>query len=362
MSRTDDLLIRRRLASQQLVSSRFLAPAQLVAWMTAVQAQDFAGAKWGVGMRVPGAREADIDALFDAGAILRTHVLRPTWHFVAPADIRWMLMLTGPRVLATCAPYCRKLEIDAAVLKKSRPVLERAMRDNAFKTRTELGHALGRNGIVATGVRLGFLMMDAELNAQVCSGPRRGKQFTYALIDERAPRAASLTRDEALAELARRYFDSHGPATLRDFSWWSGLLMKDGQRGVDALDGALMKKEIGDRVYWSPRESRTAASFDEAYLLPNYDEYLIAYKDRDPVVPPAAARLASGVPGGEVFAHQIVLSGRLAGAWRRTVSSRRMLVDGRAYRPISVSERRALTRAATRYADFLQVPVECVVD
>jgi hypothetical protein len=361
MKTDDDHLIRRRLANQRLVGSRFRSPADLVAWMGAIQAQDFAGAKWAIGMRTPGARDADVDGVFDAGAILRTHVLRPTWHFVTPADIRWMLMLTGPRVLAACAPYCRTLEIDAAMVKKSRKILDRALRDHAFKTRAQLGQILGRGGITATGTRLGLLMMDAELNAQICSGPRRGKQFTYALIDERAPRSGITSRDEALAELARRYFTSHGPATLRDFSWWSGLPMRDGRRGVDALNGVLIRETIRDRTYWSPRTSVGAKSLGEAYLLPNYDEYLVAYKDRDPIVPTTGAREASGIPGGEVFGHQVVFHGRLAGGWRRTALSTRMLIDARAYRSISARERKALARAAARYAEFLQLPVDCTV-
>jgi len=363
MTKDEGHLIRRRLANQQLVTSRFRAPAELVAWMGAVQAQDFAGAKWGVGMRTPGIRETQIDALFDAGAILRTHVLRPTWHFVVPTDIRWMLMLTGPRVLATCASYFRKLDIDAVLLKKCRAVFDRALRDQAFKTRTELGHALQRNGVPATGLRLGLLVMAAELTAQVCSGPRRGKQFTYALIDERAPHSPVLTRDEALAELARKYFSSHGPATLRDFSWWSGLPMKDGQRGLDALGRAVIKEAIADRTYWSSPKSPRAASLDEAYLLPNYDEYLIGYKDRDPVVPSNDGRSATkaSTSSSSVFAHQVVLGGRLAGAWRRTASAKRMVVDACAYRSISAKEQRAVARAAAAYAAFLGVPVECAV-
>ncbi len=357
MTTDDTRLIRRRLANQQLAGPRQRGAAELVAWMGAMQAQDFAGAKWAIGLRTPGLRDADVDALFNAGAILRTHVLRPTWHFVAPADIRWMLMLTAPRVLATCAAYCRKLEIDAATLKKSRAVFDRALRDAAYKTRAELSQLLGRNGVALTGVRLGLVIMAAELNAQICSGPRRGKHSTYALVDERVPHAGTLTRDEALVELVRRYFLSHGPATLRDFSWWSGLPMVDARRGVDALGGALSREITGDRVHWSARTTHVASATDEAHLLPNYDEYLVAYKDRDLVVPPSLKTSGWGSP----MAHQIVIQGRLAGGWRRTVSPARVVVDGRSLRPVSAREQRALQGAAKRYSAFLQVPVDCVI-
>jgi Winged helix DNA-binding domain len=362
MTKDEQGLIRHRLAGQQLVASRFRSPVDVVAWLGAVQSQDYAGATWGLGMRTPGIREGDVDRLFDQGAILRTHVLRPTWHFVAPPDIRWMLALTAPRVLATCASYYRTFELDAPLLTRSRRVLERVLRDRAFKTRAEIATALGGGGVEATGVRLGFLVMDAELHGLICSGPRRGKKFTYALMDERIAPSHTRRRDEALVELAARYFTSHGPATLRDFSWWSGLLTKDGQRGVDGAGRALTRETLGGRTYWRSPGSMPADPLDEAYLLANYDEYLIAYKDRDLVVPNAAERRDSARPASEVLSHHIVLGGRLAGAWRRTKARTRMMVDGRVDRPLTAKERRALARAASRYAEFLGQPVDLRIE
>src|SRR5262245_24524323 len=167
-----------------------------------------------------------IDELFNEGKILRTHVMRPTWHFVMPEDIRWMLKLTAPRINAVSAYYFRKMELDQAVLARSNAAISKALRGKHL-TREELGQVLGRAKIDAKGLRLIYLMIRAELDAVICSGPLRGKQFTYALLDERVPKCRTLKRDEALAELTIRYFTSHGPALLRDFVWWSGLTITD---------------------------------------------------------------------------------------------------------------------------------------
>ncbi len=255
-------LIVDRLRNQRLVASACKTPEAVVAHLGAVQSQDYTGAAWAVGQRAPGLTAADVEAAFTAGRVLRTHVLRPTWHFVAPADIRWMLALTAPQVHARLRTYDQSLELDTKVYSKARVVMERALEGGQFLTRIELGAALRRARIVAAGQRLAHLAMHAELEGSICSGPRRGKQFTYALLAERAPKARTLAREAALAELARRYFASHGPATLRDFVWWSGLRVKDAAAGV-----ALGKVD----ALKTPPEACTAPGAN--YLFSNYDEY-----------------------------------------------------------------------------------------
>ena len=210
-------LIRRRLANQRLLRSSFRTPAEVVSWLGAMQSQDYPGAKWAIGLRAA-VTDEDVERAVDEGAIVRTHILRQTWHFVARDDIRWMLALSGPRVNAISAHYYRKMELDERTFTRSRTVFERALRDGRSLTRPELGAALRREGITASGTRLAFLTMRAELDAVICNGPRRGKQFTYALLEERVPHAPSIDRETALATLARRYFTSHGPATLEDFA------------------------------------------------------------------------------------------------------------------------------------------------
>jgi hypothetical protein len=354
-AQTTDLL-RRRLANQRLTRSTFRRPADVVAWLGAVQAQDYPGARWALGQRAPGLTDAAVEAAFDQGAILRTHFMRPTWHFVTPTDIRWMVALTAPRVHAASAYYYRKSGLDGAVFKRSRKALERALQGGRQLTRAELAAALREARIPADGLRLNYLMMQAELDQVICSGARRGKQFTYALFDERVPPAKAMARDEALAELTRRYFTSHGPATVRDFVWWSGLTVRDAKAGLEMAGAALVRETIGDLTCWlSPSRSAAPPASPTAYLLPNYDEYLIAYKDRGHVAgPPENGEVARGAVS---FAHHLIIDGKLAGAWRRTLGAGSVLVEVRLDRRLTPTNTRVLAAAARRYEEFMKMKV-----
>jgi hypothetical protein len=351
---------RRRLRNQAITGAPHRTPADVVRWLGAVQAQEYGPAKWALALRMaPGARDADIERAFDAGRILRTHVMRPTWHFVTPDAIRWMLELTAPRVHMRMAPYNRHLELDAATLARACGVIERALGDGRVLTRVELGKRLTRAGIAAAGQRLAHIALHAELERVVCSGPRRDRQFTYALLDERAPRARRLARDEALGALAVRFLRSHGPATVRDFVWWSGLLTSDATR---AFAIARARSEAIDGLtYWSlgdaGRRDRTRER--EVHLLPVYDEYLVAYRDRK-AVPHRPA--GTSAPAGRLaaFQHAVVIGGQVAGVWRvtRAAAGHRLEVDtaGR----LSRAERDGLHAAAARYSETVGVPVTVV--
>ena len=215
-----------------------------MSWLGAVQAQDYTGAAWGVALRARDLTAVAFEREFAAGRILRTHVMRQTWHFVAQADIRWLQALTGPRVRAASAYYAARLAIDARLMTRARTIVERALEGGQYLTRDELAERLLQDGrIEAAGQRLAYIVMALELDAVICSGPRRGKQFTYALVEERAPQARVLPRDEALAELARRYFQSHGPATVHDFGWWSGLPVKDARAAAATVAADLVLRE-----------------------------------------------------------------------------------------------------------------------
>ncbi|MBI1879201.1 MAG: AlkZ family DNA glycosylase [Chloroflexi bacterium] len=272
-------IMHRRLNNQHLAGAAFEKSEEVVAWQGAVQAQDYAGAKWAVGQRVQGADDAAVERAFNEGSILRTHVMRPTWHFVTPADIRWLLALTAPRVHAVNATMYRQLELDDTLFRRSNTAIAQALEGGQYLTRTALGAVLAQAGIVAEGLRLGYIVHRAELDAIVCSGPRHGKQFTYALLDERAPQAKTLERDEALAALTKRYFTSHGPAMAQDFAWWSGLTLADVRKGLDMVKAALIQEAVDGQTYWlSPDRPVVKAPSPTAYLLPNYDEYLISYR------------------------------------------------------------------------------------
>lgn len=348
----------RRLAQQRLTRNQVATPEKVVGWLGAVQSQEYPGAIWSLGMRMRNATEAAVERAFAEGVILRTHVLRPTWHFVIPTDIRWMLELTAPRVKAAIAYYDRQLGLDDALYARCNDVIARALEGGKFLTRAELRAALADAGIVAEGQRLGHIVAHVEVDGVICSGPRRGKQFTYALLAERAPNARMLPRDEALAELTRRYFTGHGPATERDFSWWSGLTLAEVRVGLEMVGAELAREEIDGQTYWFPASSASQAPVAEtadAFLLPTYDEFLVGYNG-------FGASLTDGRPRSRPteFNATIVIGGRVIGNWRRTITKRAAVIELAPFAPLSETEREAVFNAAERYGAFFGVSVECV--
>jgi hypothetical protein len=353
MAATPTQLLTARLRNQQLVESKRRKPAQVVSSLCAMQAQDYPAAKWGIGLRAPGLQDPDVEQAFNDGLILRTHVLRPTWHFVAPEDIRWLLALSAPRIHAGNAYYYRQSGLDAKTFAKSCAMIHRVLEGGKTMTRAELAVYLTRAKVPAEGLKLAYLMMHAELEGVICSGPRRGKQFTYALLDERAPATKPRDREDALAELAKRYFASHGPATIRDFSWWSGLTIKDAQQAVESVRKNLESSTIGGVTHWSARGTDDGpARGSGAFLLPNYDEYLIAYKDRAPVVDSARAANVVARSNG-AFANHLVIDGRLAGGWSRTLGANKVLIEVAPYKKLTPAQTRNVANAADCYGEYL---------
>lgn len=354
-------ITQRRLHSQSLTQSIFETPAEVVSHLGAVQAQDYAGAKWALGQRMMAAKDSDLDRAFNDGSILRTHLLRPTWHFVTPNDIRWILMLTAPRVHAANAYYYRKTGLDAATVKKSNAVITKALRGGNFLPRTELASALEKGGVsISEDLRLTYIVMHAELDGVICSGPRKGKQFSYALLDERVPSAKAISRDEALSEMTRRYFKTRGPATLQDFCWWSGLTMADAKNGMEMVKGEFANARINDQQYWFddsislPRKSQP-----KAYLLPNYDEYFIGLKDRSAIGEIASkANIAADDPS--LLAHVIILNGQIVGNWKRTINKSDVLIETNLITKLGKTEKDLIHRAAIRFGNFLDLPIKLV--
>lgn len=348
---------RLRLRSHGFDQPRFATPAEVVAWFGAVQAQEYAHAKWALSLRLPAATDAALERAFNEGQILRTHVMRPTWHFVAPADIRWLLELTAPRVNLTNGHMYRQLELDDALFRRSNEVIERALAGGAQLTREELGEALGRAGIIASGMRLGYIVHRAELDAVVCSGPRRGKRFTYMLLAERAPQARSLPREEALAELTRRFYTSHGPATVDDFAWWSGLTKADVRLGIELAGEAIAEEVIDGVRYWRAASLQPAPETPTALLLPPFDEYTVAYRDHRALLEPPFADQPTSV----LFNGVVVIDGAILGAWRRSISGRSVQIEAMPFRPFTDAEREAFEAAARRLGAFLELPAEVAV-
>ena len=352
-------IAKQRLVNEGLVKPSLKTASEVVARLGAVQAQDYGAAKWGVAQRTDGLTDAEIEKEIDDGTIVRTHVLRPTWHFVAAADIGWMLGLSAPRVHAANGYWYRWLEVDDAVASRSRTALTKALRDGKHLTRAELGEDLERAGIpIATPQRLACIVMRAELDRVICSGARRGKQFTYALFEERVAKETALERDAALAELTRRYFTTRGPATVDDFAWWSGLTKADVKRGIEAAAAHLQYESIDGRSYWSPAAQRPVRiPAPLAHLVPNYDEYFIGFKDRSAF----AARLRSlGVtPRTDgLSGHILFINGQIVGGWRRTLLRGRLVIQPNLLIPLSETERRAVELATRMFGRFLELPVE----
>lgn len=347
-------MVRQRLANQHLTRPDFATAADVVSAQGAVQAQDYAGAKWALAQRMTGAvTDAQLDAAFNAGTILRTHVLRPTWHFVTPADIRWMLELTAPRVHAVNAFMYRKLELDDALFKKGNAAIRQALQGGKHLTRTELGKALEAKGIFTQdGMRLGYIVHRAELDRVVCSGPRRGKQFTYALLDERAPQAKSLPKEQALFELTRRYIDTRGPVTAYDFAWWSGLTLTDAKKGFEMTKSLFRRETIGERAYAFPETVPPTVARPNIFLLPNYDEYFIGYQDRSAFMNGRHA-VRFDPESVALNAHIIVLDGQIVGGWRRTLGKTEVNLQLSLLTELNRSEQRALVHAAGRFGKFL---------
>jgi hypothetical protein len=351
-------ITRLRLHNQRLSTTTFENPVDVVGWLGAVQSQDYPGAKWALGQRIRNATDAAIEQAFNEGVILRTHVMRPTWHFVKPEDIRWMLALTAPRVNALSATYYRKLELDTTTFKHSNTLLTKALQGGKQLTRAELTSLLQKNGIATDDLlRFTYLIIRAELDGIVCSGARRGKQFTYALLDERAPHARTLERDEALAELAKRYFVSHGPATLKDFVWWSGLTMADARKGLDSIRFQLISDVENGQTYWFANSIPTRAPSLTVHLLPDYDEYTVGYTDRSAIFDLTHTNKLDS-RGSELAQYTIVLDGHIAGTWKRILKKNDVVIELVRFRTLTEAEDRAIIDAAARYGKFLGLPVQ----
>lgn len=339
-----------RVHAQRLVRP-LATPTAVVDHLLAVQAQDYYGATWALARRAKTATATAIDRAFDAGEILRTHVLRPTWHFVTPADARWLLELTAPRVHVANAYWYKQAGLTAAKLARTDAAIADALAGGVHLTRDELARRLPRSLAAAmTGI-----VMHAELERVVISGPRRGKQFTYALFDERVPAAPALSRDDALARLARRFVASHGPTQAKDLAWWSGLTTTDAKRALELAGVATIDV---DGVRYHVANARTATlPAPGVHLLPNYDECLVAFADRSAAHDPRVKSTEISVLAG----HFVLSSGRLIGSWKRKQTARGATITCTMFAAPTAAERAGIEAEATRLGAFLETPAALVL-
>jgi len=348
---SNDQIANQRLLNQQISDPTFRSPEKLLSHLGAIQAQDFAMAKWAIGSRIPGLAEADVEKSFEKGTIVRTHILRPTWHLVAAEDLRWMLELTAPHVRRIVNSYSQKLELTDALLSKTRKIIEKSLSGNNHLTRKEIMQILSENGINSDGWRSSHIMFDAELSGLVCNGINKGKQFTYSLIDETIKKHNSFSGDEALAELTFRYFNSRGPATIPDFCWWSGLTLTKARKGVELNSQKLHQFIKENQTYYFTGNLTESKPDKTIYFLPAFDEFLIAYKDRSASMD--TSHYKKVIAGYGIFKPLMIQNGFVKGTWQRTVKKDEVHIQLSFIDKVNKSEFEKFAKASEDYGNFL---------
>lgn len=346
-----------RLFSQQIADTKFNAVKDIVGWMGAMQAQDYEMVKWAIGIRLLNTTGQTIETAISNGEVIRTHLLRPTWHLVSADDISWMLGLTAPKIKNSLRSRHRELELSEAVFSKSNGIIEKALQGGEHLTRQALIVEFEKAGIDTTDNRVSHLLLRAELDGIVCSGASRGGKQTYALLEERVPKTKPLTKVEALAKLARKYFASHYPATIQDFIWWSGLSVGNAKQALETIKSDFTSEIISSQLYWFPHFSSIRRRIQESvYLLPAYDEFLISYKDRSASLPFRSKNKT--VSNNGIFRPVIVVNGQVAGIWKRAIKKDKVLVETEMFDQPGKTTKSLIEKAAIQYGQFLSKEIE----
>jgi len=345
-----------RQQNQQIAQTNFSSINALINHMGAMQAQEFNHAKWAVGLRLTNFTEKQVEDAFNRGEILRTHLMRPTWHFVSPEDIYWLVGLSAKQIKSAMKARNRQLELTEEDFKKSQEVMIKALEGNRNLTRDELSEFLNVARISTNEQRLPHILMEAEIDRVICSGPIKGKKQTYALLEERVPNKIDLTTDEALALLARKYFTSHGPATIADFTWWSGLPVSQARKAVALNENNLLSETINDEIYWFAENHTITHLPDSAFLLPAFDEYLVSYKNREAAI--SADDHSKAVSKNGIFWPILVVNGIISGMWKKTVKKDSMIIEIDHFRPHSKKEKKLVEKAVESYSFYSGIPAE----
>ncbi len=346
-------IVRRRLAAQSIAPAVHARPADVVAHLGAVQAQDYLGALWAVGLRMKQATEADVERALAEREIVRTWPLRGTLHFVAAADARWMTDLLAPKQAKAATTRQLQFGIDGAVIMRARRVVEKHLEGGRRLTRPQLYAVLDRAKISTRMGRGLQLVWRLAHDGLICFGPREGKQQTFVLLHEWVPDTRALPRDEALGELAARYFTGHGPAALGDFAWWSGLTRTEARRAIEIAGARVVAETIAGEPSWSGRDAPALApaAATRLHLLPPFDEFLVGYADRSAAV--AAEHSLFVNAGGGILNAAIVADDRVIGTWKRTLTRREVALAPASFEPLSRAHDKGIAAAFERYARFL---------
>lgn len=349
-----------RIQNQQVEGSKYNTPEELVGWMGAMQAQDFAMAKWAVGVRVPGSTEESVEKAYNQGKILRTHLMRPTWHLVSADDISWMLELTAPQIKRILKTNDKRFEFDETVYSACITMLEKMLSYEQCMTREELVREFENIHIRTDENRLSHIMIVAELAGVVCSGPLRGNKLTYALLADRVPKKMTFTRDEALATLATRYFSSHGPATVHDFVWWSGLNLTDARKALEIVKSGLISEIIDSETYWMATGSANRRiDCQQVRLLPAYDEILIGYANRSAAL--ATIHNKKTISDNGIFRPIIVENGQIKGLWKRNAVKDKVFIEATVFQPVGEETKREIEAEAKRVGAFFNKKTEIIL-
>jgi len=349
-----------RLRNQQIEGSKFQSVKELVGWMGGMQAQDFAMAKWAVGIRLPHSTEKTVEEAYNQGKIIRTHLMRPTWHFVSANDIYWMLELTAPQIRKIMKTNDRRFELNDAVYAICNRMLEQVLSDGQSLMREELVMEFDKIHIRTDENRLSHIMVRAELDGVVCSGPMKGNKLTYSLLSDRVPSKKHYSHEEALATMASRYFTSHCPASLRDFVWWSGLSITNARKGLEAIKPGLISESIGKETYWMTNSfTDTAPAKPSVHLLPSYDEFLIAYADRAAAL--EAVHNKKIISNNGIFRPIIVVNGQVVGLWKRITKKDTIFIEVTHFNPFNTETVHSIEQEASRYGTFLNKKTELLI-
>lgn len=345
-----------RLASQKLYKTSQNSPQEIVHHLGAMQAQDYAMAKWAIGSRCD-ATEAAIEEAINSAQIIRTHILRPTWHFVSADDIYWMLDLSAPQVKLFTSSAAKKYSYDGKKLDQVNSHIEKLLAGNNHLTRDEIMQELGIKKTSNDDFLSAAIMMNAELDSLVCNGKMKGKQITYALLEERVSKPKTkLTKEEALAKLALRYFESHGPATLLDFSWWSGFPPTTCKLAINAIELQMSSVEIKDQKYWFKTDFPESDNFRESvHFLPAFDEILISYKTREASI--LLEHQSKAFTNNGIFKPIILENSKVIGTWKRTIKKDHAKIETQFFNETEMSKKKILFEGIKAFENYLETKI-----
>ncbi len=348
-------LLRLRLAAQRIESHETLTIEDVLGQLLATQAQDFIQGGWALGLRAAGSTLADLDDALESGAVIRSAPFRGTLHFMLAGDLGWVLGVTSGRTIQGAAKRLRDLAIDAAVLARAEAVARTVLANRTALTRDEFFAELRTAGIDTSGQRGYHVIWYLAQTAVLCWGPPRGTQQGLVLVDEwvRSPRR--LDGDEALRELALRYFTGHGPATVRDFAWWTKLTLAAARRGLELAADELTELEHDGTPHWASTaelERAAGARMSAAvHALPGFDEYLLGYENRSaPLAEEHVQRIVPGLNG--IFLPMIVAGGEVVGTWKRAEKAAGVTVTPDPFSRLTPAQERSFAKASGAFARF----------